>query len=212
VRNDATSIGEYFFRKNGGSKTAYRNALSSARRGQTLINLELFGAAALEQALRDLGTDQNIRRTLKRAVLAALEPTAKSARAKAPRGKKAIRTKSGKTIDPGTYAETIDVSVTLSRRARAEHTPHTGPTEAEAFVGPKPAGPGVLEEFGTATRHWRNGKSVGFAAAHPHMRPAWEETKDEVLVLLGKMLWVEIAATANRLARRQANALKNKAS
>lgn len=203
----ANSIAEQRFRQLGGSKAAFR----LAKKGQTLIKLDLLGSEALEQALYDLGSAQNIRNTLKRAVVQALEPVAAEARRRAPRSSGPVRTRSGKYIDPGTYAESIDVSVTLSRRQRGQRTtPYSGPNYAEAFVGPKPVGPGVLEEFGTARRHWRKGKSTGFAVAHPHMRPAWEMYKDQVLVMLGKLLWVEIQATAERLARRQANLLKKK--
>ncbi len=206
--NPAVSIAEQRFRKLGGSKAAF----AKATKGQTLVSLDLLGAKELEEALLALGSDQTIRRTLKRAVVQALEPTAKAARQKAPRAPHAIKTKSGKSIDPGTYAESIDVSVTLSKRQRGgRSTAYKGPNAAEAFVGPKPAGPGVLAEFGTVIRHWRSGKSTGFSPAHPHMRPAWEETKFEVLELLGKLLWVEIQATAERLARKQAAALKKKA-
>jgi hypothetical protein len=192
------------FRQLGGSKAAFAKAKSKAY----LMRMEWDGAAGLESALRELGTDQNIRRTLKRAVLEALEPVAKSARSKAPRSARPVRVK-GHTIDQGTYAESIDVGVTLSRRQAGTSTvaPNT-PTSAAAFVGPKPQGPGVLEEFGTTQRHWRNGKSTGSAPAHPHMRPAWDENKAGVLELLGEMLWVQIAATAKRLAARQAKLLK----
>lgn len=202
------SIAEQRFRQLGGTKAAFRRAT----KGQTLIQLDLVGSEMLEQALYDLGSDAAIRRTLKRAVLQALEPVAAEARRRAPRSAGPVRTRSGKMIDPGTYAESIEVSVTLSKRQRGQRTTkYTGPTSAEAFVGPKPVGPGVLEEFGTASRHWRKGKSTGSAAAHPHMRPAWEMHKDGVLVELGRLLWVEIQATAKRLARRQANLLRKKA-
>lgn len=201
----AVSLAEQRFRQLGGTKAAFRRAT----KGQTLIQLDLVGSQMLEEALIALGTDQNIRNTLKRAVVQALEPVAAEARRRAPRSAKAVRTRSGKYIDPGTYAESIDVSVTLSKRQRGSRsTKYSGPTSAEAFVGPKPVGPGVLEEFGTSRRHWRGGKSTGFAAAHPHMRPAWEMHKDQVLVELGRLLWVEIQATAKRLARRQAKLLK----
>lgn len=202
--NPSASLAEQRFRKLGGSKAAFR----AATKGQTLVSLDLMGAESLEECLIGLGSDRAIYATLKRAVIKALEPTAKAARQKAPKAASAFKTASGRTIDPGEYAESIDVSAKLSRRQKTSHPNYTGPTSAEAFVGPKPSKPGVILEFGTSHRYWRNGKSVGFSPAHPHMRPAWEETKTEVLELLGKMLWVEIAATAKRLRAKQARALK----
>jgi len=195
------------FQQLGGSRAAF----AKASKGGKLIAMQWEGASDLEQALRGLGTDQNIRRVLKRAAIAAMEPVAKDARAHAPRSRGPVKTRSGRSIDPGTYAESIDVGVTLSRRQKGtSQVKPAGPDTAVAFVGPKPNGPGVLEEFGTAQRHWHSGKSTGFAPAHPHMRPAWENNKFGVLDLLGKMLWVEIEATAKRLARRQAKLLAKK--
>lgn len=191
------------FQQLGGSKAAF----ARASKGGKLIRMDIEGAADLESALRGLGSDQNIIRVLKRAVIEALEPVAKAARSRAPVSKGPIRSH-GRTVDPGTYREGIDVGVTLSRRQKGTSTVAApGPTTAVAFVGPKAKSPGVLEEFGTSERHWRTGKSTGFAPAHPHMRPAWEENKTGVLDLLGRILWVEIDATAKRLARRQAKLL-----
>jgi hypothetical protein len=204
----ATSLAQQRFAQLGGARAAF----ARAHRGQTLINLDLVGSEMLEQALRDLGSDRQIRATLKRAVVDVLEPVAVEARRRAPRSPGVGRTKSGRTVDPGSYAESIEVSTTLSRRQRrGRSVKYSGPTAAEAFVGPKPNSPGVLEEFGTVSRHWRNGKSTGMSPAQPHMRPAWEMHKDGILVALGRVLWVQIQATATRLARRQANLLRKKA-
>lgn len=203
----ANAIALQRFQQLGGSQAAF----ARAKKGGKLIQMDILGASDLEAALRGLGTDQNIRRVLKRAVLEALEPVAKAARARAPVSAGPVKTRKGRTVDPGTYREGIDVGVTLSRRQKGSSTVAApGPTTAVAFVGPKPSGPGVLEEFGTSERHWRTGKSTGFAPAHPHMRPAWEENKTGVLDLLGRILWVEIEATAKRLARRQAKLLIGK--
>lgn len=206
VYNPSVSLAEQRYRKLGGSKAAFRKS----QKGQSFIDLDLIGAESLEECLIGLGSDRAIRATLKRAVIKALEPTAKAARQKAPKAAQAFKSRSGKTIDPGEYAESIDVSAQLSRRQKSSHPNYSGPTSAEAFVGPKPSKPGVILEFGTATRYWKNGKSVGFSPAAPHMRPAWEETKMEVLELLGKLLWVEIAATAKRLRAKQARELKKR--
>lgn len=161
-----------------------------------LINLDFAGAEFLEQALRDLGSDPDVRKALGDSMLQAAEPMAKAARAKVRRGK-TLR-----------LEESIDVSKTLSRRQRSQAHTRTGPTEATVYVGPKPVGAGVLLEFGTTLRHWRTGKSTGHVPAFPFMRPAFEETKFQVIDLFGKLLWINIEKAAKRIARRQTKASK----
>lgn len=163
----------------------------------TLLRLELQGWQDLEAALRELGSSKAIRKAISSALLKAGEPTAKQARAMAPR-------KSGE------MAEGIDISTTLSRRQRAGRGGHVSargrfdPFAAFVYIGAHPMGPAVLAEFGTQERHWRNGKSTGAMPAHPFMRPAWEANKFQILDNFGKYLWVTIEAEAKRIARKQA--------
>jgi hypothetical protein len=159
-----------------------------------LIKFSIEGADFLEAALRDLGGSKEIRRVLGKTLLHAAEPVARDARSRA-------RRKSGR------MAEGIDVSATLSRRQRADE-PRPGPDEAQVFIGAKPIGPAVLEEFGTAERHWQSGKSTGAQPAHPFMRPAWEAGKGGVLERFGKELWVFIELEAKRIARKQAKLIR----
>ncbi len=156
-----------------------------------LVSMEIVGAEALEKALRDLGSDPEIRKTLKSALLQAGEVMARAARRRAPKGK------------TRRLAEGIDVSLQLSRRQRSSGQ-KPGPNGAVAYLGAKPIGPAVLIEFGTTKRHWRNGKSTGHVPPHPFMRPAFEETKAEVLDLFSKLLWIEIDKATARIAKRQA--------
>jgi hypothetical protein len=155
------------------------------------LTLKIEGAKELEDALRSLGSDPLIRDTLKKAVLYALEPVARDARSRARR-----RT--------GRMAEGIDVSTQLSRRQRSGRAKNVGKDGAEAFVGAHPIGPAVLEEFGTAERHWKSGKSTGVQSAHPFMRPAWEAGKARVLKDFSDMLWVAIEKAAARQAAKTA--------
>lgn len=160
-----------------------------------LISMNFEGLAGLEQALRDLGSDKDVRKAMGDAMVEAAEPMAKAMRAGAPLG----------------IAETIDVSKTLSRRqrraaAKAE-ADGTGPS-VTVYVGPKPRGPAVLIEFGTVRRHWKTGKATGSVTPKPFMRPGFEQEKDGTIVRFGQLLWIQIEKAANRISRRQARDLK----
>jgi HK97 gp10 family phage protein len=161
----------------------------------SLVTMQIEGADALEQALRDLGSDRDIRLVMKKALILAGEPMAKEARSLAPHRS-------------GQMAEGIDVSVQLSRRQRGTSNSSVGPDGAIAYVGAAPVGPAVLIEFGTAKRNWKNGKSTGHTPAHPFMRPAFESTKFAMLKIFSDALWVGIAAAAEKIRRRQERALR----
>lgn len=162
--------------------------------------MKMEGADDLENALRSLGDSSAIKRAIKRALLIAAEPTARAARAGAPR-------KSGR------MAEGVDVSTTLSRRQRSGGGGHVAargrfdPFATFVYIGAHPMGPAVLAEFGSQERHWKNGKSTGSMPAHPFMRPAWEAGKFQILETFKKLLWVTIEEEAKKLARKQAKLL-----
>lgn len=153
----------------------------------TFVGMKLTGFEGLEEALGDLRNSRSIRKAQSTALLEAGEPVAKMARSLAPK-------------ESGDMAEGIEVSTTLSRRQRKDRG--LGPNEAYVYIGPKPRGPGVIEEFGTTQRNHKSGKSTGAAPAHPFMRPAWEANKASVLVNYGRYLWVTIQAEAARLGRK----------
>lgn len=165
--------------------------------GNKLLRLELVGADDLEAALRALGDSKNIRRAIDKALLIAAEPTAKRARALAPRL-------------TGRMAEGVDVSTTLSRRQRSGKGGHVAargnydPFASFVYIGAHPMGPAVLAEFGTTSRNTKTGKSTGAMPAHPFMRPAWEEGKFQILETFQKLLWVTIEMEAKRIAKKQA--------
>jgi hypothetical protein len=162
--------------------------------GGGLLSIDIPDADQLEAALRELGEAVEIRKTLSASLMEAAEPMAKAARAGAPKGK------------TGRLYESIDVAKTLSRRQRRQANKYAAdnPTNATVYIGAKPIGPSVLLEFGTVARHWKNGKSTGSVQARPFMRPAFEAEKFHSLELLGKLIWIQIAKAAARLAKRTA--------
>lgn len=105
------------------------------------------------------------------------EILAKAARALAP-------------VDTGGLRESIDVSGTLSSRQKAEYRRDA---EQERFVGPDSRPEAHLREFGGDG-----------APPEPFMRPAWDQTKDQVLDRIGDELWVGIEKAVNQAARRTA--------
>lgn len=105
------------------------------------------------------------------------EITAKAARALAP-------------VDSGGLRESIDVSGTLSKAQKAEHTKRA---EQERFIGPDSRPQAHLREFGGDGN-----------PPDPYMRPAWDGTKDEVLQRMGDELWLGIEKAVQQTARRAA--------
>lgn len=105
------------------------------------------------------------------------EITAKAARALVP-------------VDTGGLRESIDVSGTLSRTQKSEHTKRA---EQERFVGPDGRPQGHLREFGGDGN-----------APQPFMRPAWDQTQQQVLDRIGDELWVGVEKAVTLAARRAA--------
>lgn len=93
-------------------------------------------------------------------------------------------------VDSGGLRESIDVSGTLSGTQKAKHSKQA---EQERFIGPDSRPQGHLREFGG------DGK-----APQPYMRPAWDETKDEVLHRIQDELIVGIEKAVQSAARRAA--------
>lgn len=133
--------------------------------------------------LRDLDAALNQFKPAKRRAIGRValdnagEITAKAARSLAPK-------------DSGGLAESIDVSGTLSRAQKSEHTKAA---EQERFIGPDSRPQGHLREFGSDGN-----------APEPFMRPAWDQTKGQVLDRIGDELWVGIEKAASAAARKAA--------
>lgn len=156
------------------------------------LTLEMEGVEDMETALRKLGQDRLIRRTMRRGLLKVTRPAAETAKRLAPK------------TGTGKMAAKIRASTTLSRRQRRGGHYRFDPNVAYVWLGAGPRGPGVLTEFGTGPRYTKKGAFRGAAPAQPFLRPAWEQHKHQILKDLGPELWKEINKSAKRLARRQA--------
>lgn len=93
-------------------------------------------------------------------------------------------------VDTGGLRESIDVSGTLSKAQKSQHTKIA---DQERFVGPDNRPQGHLREFGSDGN-----------PPHPFMRPAFDQTKDAVLKRIGDALWVGIEKAVAAIARRAA--------
>jgi HK97 gp10 family phage protein len=105
------------------------------------------------------------------------EITAKAARALVP-------------VDSGGLRESIDVSGSLSKGQKGQHGKQA---DQERFIGPDSRPQGHLREFGGDGN-----------PPQPFMRPAWDETKDQVLQRIGDELIVGIEKAVQQSARRAA--------
>jgi HK97 gp10 family phage protein len=140
------------------------------------VTVRFEGGRQLDAALNQFTPSK--RRAIGRVALDnAGEIVAKAARALAP-------------VDGGGLRESIDVSGTLSR---AQKSQHTKAAEQERFIGPDSRPQGHLREFGSDGN-----------APQPFMRPAWDQTKNEVKDRIGDELWVGIEKAAKAAARKAA--------
>jgi HK97 gp10 family phage protein len=138
------------------------------------VRVQVEGLREVDEALNQFTPTK--RRAIGRVALDnAGEITAKAARALVP-------------VETGGLRESIDVSGTLSRSQKAEHTKRA---EQERFIGPDSRPQGHLREFGGDGN-----------APDPFMRPAWDQTKTEVLDRMGSELWVGIEKAAKAAARK----------
>lgn len=138
--------------------------------------MKVSGLRELDAALTQFTASK--RRAIGRVALDnAGEITAKAARALAPVGEGHLR-------------ESIDVSGTLSPAQKAEHTKQA---EQERFIGPGSHPQAHLREFGGDGN-----------PPHPFMRPAWDQTKSQVLDRIGDELWIGIEKAAKAAARKAA--------
>ena len=171
-------------------------------RNNSLLQMKLYGAEGLADALRALGNDPLVKRLLKKALLEEGRPAAAEARRLAP-----------KAPGGGKMADGIEISTTLSRRqTRGRRRRNRKDLEAEVFIGAAPRGPAVLNEFGTGPRYRKNGGFTGAMAATPFMRPAWEKWKYRILDRFALRLWYEIAQAAERIRKKQERQLKREIS
>lgn len=140
------------------------------------VKIKVQGLRELEKALNELSMSQ-AKGVLRRVGRKALQPFDESWRAKAP-------------VDEGNLRGGGGVGSNLSRRERRNHKRES---TVEVFAGPSGDPAAAQQEFGN-DHH----------PAHPFMRPAWDETKDDVLKIVQDELAVEIDKAAKRAARRAA--------
>ncbi|UJW87964.1 HK97-gp10 family putative phage morphogenesis protein [Devosia sp. SL43] len=140
------------------------------------VTVSFAGGKELDAALSQFTATK--RRAIGRVALDnAGEIVAKAARGYAP-------------VDSGGLRESIDVSGTLTRAQKSEHRKFA---EQERYIGPDDRPQGHLREFGSDGN-----------APQPFMRPAWDETKNQVLDRIGDELWVGIEKAVKAAAKRAA--------
>lgn len=93
-------------------------------------------------------------------------------------------------VDTGNLRESIDVSGQLAKTIRSKPTKVA---EQERYIGPDSRPAAVQTEFGNEHQ-----------AAQPFARPAFDETKDEVLKRIGDELWIGIEKAATAASRKAA--------
>lgn len=140
------------------------------------VTVKFEGGKALDQALSQF-TPTKRRAIGRKALDEAGEIMAKAMRAKAP-------------VDEGGLRESIDVSGVLSKGPKAAHKKIA---EQERYVGPDARPAAVQQEFGNENH-----------GPQPFARPAFDETKDQVLKRISDELWVGIEKAAKAAARKAA--------
>lgn len=132
------------------------------------------GLSELLEALQELpkATGKNVQ---KRALLKAGKPIADAAAANARRL-------------TGKLQRSFGVSDKLSSRQKSQHKKESS---VEVFAGPGALVQAITEEFGTA-----------HSAAHPTLRPAWDQNKRAALESIKDDLANEIEKARKRLARK----------
>lgn len=182
------------------------------------IRASVEGGPELERNLERLG--QALRReVLRKGIATALRPTADVASALAPRSQDPEHTKP--------LADSMKISTRLTRNQRrlrrlaASGT--IGRSAVEVFVGPTaPHGHlverGHLLVKGTVTAIGRGRRRVvlkdtrrviGHVPGYPFLRPAWEQTKEQVRAGIAKGIAAEIQRVARSLPKRLLRTVRN---
>jgi HK97 gp10 family phage protein len=142
------------------------------------ITVKVSGLSEIMTALREL-PNATAKNAMKRVLVKRAEPVAERARQLVP-------------VDEGHLKNSIHVSTKLTRRQKGRHRKRHR-DDVEVFVGPGTDPAAHLQEFGTSQH-----------PAQPFMRPAWDQTKDELLAGVGADMWAEIEKAAARLAKKAA--------
>lgn len=145
--------------------------------------VRLSGFKELDDAMKDLSTGVQ-RGVLRRALIEAAQPMARTARRLAPK-------------DEFDLSESITVSSKLSPRQAAIHRRmfKSDKASAEVFVGPGALPQAPLQEFGTFNQE-----------PQPFMRPAWAQHKRSIIEALRLSLADDISKAIKRAERKAARA------
>lgn len=157
----------------------------------------MLGVEETAANLRAIGKDVTIRAAMRRELRKAALPTLEMAKRNAP-------------AEKGWMREGISLTGTLARRQRrgGKYARSNDTNTVQMFLGAKPKGPAVLNEFGTGPRyHKKTGKFVGAAPAQPFLRPAWESDKMNVLDRFTRGIGPALEKAAKRAARKRAKGL-----
>jgi HK97 gp10 family phage protein len=148
-----------------------------------MTGLKLTGFKEMDMVLRQL-PNATAKRVADRAMKKALAPVASAANGMRPKG-----------MPPVIVEKRLNKN--QAREFRSEQTDQV----RVMFVG-SPSPRAHLEEFGTGPRKHKSGKSTGIMRARPFMRPAWDQTREQVLDLLRADLAREIEKAVGRRAKR----------
>lgn len=141
----------------------------------------------MDLVLREL-PKATAKRTADRAMKKAIQLVADAANAMLPKG-----------MPP------VVVNKKLNKNQAREFRGTESETSRVIHVG-SPSPRAHLEEFGSGPRFHKSGKFTGAMPARPFMRPAWDQTRDQVLEGLRAELAKEITKAVNRRARAAAKA------
>lgn len=139
-------------------------------------SFKIEGLAELDRAFGEL-KQTTAKGVLRRTGRQALEPFDAAWRSRAP-------------VEEGGLKESGGIGSKLSRSQRKAHERESF---VEVFAGPGPHPKAVQQEFGNRNH-----------APHPFVRPAWEQTRGEVLDRVKTGLAEELRKTAERAARKAA--------
>jgi HK97 gp10 family phage protein len=139
-----------------------------------MANIKVEGLSDLDYALQEL-PKATARNVLVRVLTKEAQPIAEAARSYAP-------------VLTGRLAKSYTVSTRLSARQSSLNSKES---DVEVYIGPGPLPEATQTEFGNAHQ-----------AAHPHLRPAWDQNVNLVLNNIAQDLAAEIEKSRQRLARK----------
>lgn len=164
------------------------------------IRIKVENAAAIQQALAELGDQKAMRAAVKDALRQAAEPMAALARALVPVDKGDLKRsikigprKRAKGEDPDTFGVKIGIDANEQPAVLVTRKTRSAGGKGGTYRDPGVAGVGPITEFG------RPGE-----AAKPFMRPAFDAEGEKTIQRFGQTAGPAIEKQAARLARKRA--------